>query len=92
LAERACERWIASSIICGVAEVGGFFGAVLAGAELVVLGVGVGAVCAHVAGAQDMTPMSVLPMSVVTVLRVFMVVLPHMLTPWDRLPAGSPAW
>jgi len=26
LAERACDRWIASSIIFGVVEVGGFFG------------------------------------------------------------------
>src|SRR5262249_47906678 len=54
LAERACDRWIASSIICGVAAVG-FGGAVIVGGGLVV---GLGVVCAHVAGTHEMTPTS----------------------------------
>src|SRR5262249_26077090 len=68
LAERACDRWTASSIICGVAEVGFF---------TVVVGVGVVVgvvVWADADSAKGTTPTTPTPINLRIVLNFFIVI------------------
>src|SRR5262249_22194666 len=72
LAERASDRWTASSIICGVAEVGGFV-AVVAAVGVVVVVVVVVVVWADPDRATGITPRTPALISLRSVLSFFII-------------------